>query len=496
MRRESPAANFHPQIDQTSPIPAVRQLYLRLREAIMAGRLASGHRLPSTRAASKEWRFSRGLIAAAYDMLIAEGYAVGRHGSGTYVATGLPAMHPSDGRRVGARLADAPRRISAMTAEVMGSPLSLQTLPQIAFVTGRVVHDERTSRLLGHIAKRHIDYRRDGYRDAQGDQELRSAIAAYLAASRGVRCEAGQVFITSGAQQALDLALRVVVTPGEAVLVEDPCHPPARQALVLNGVRVIGMPVDADGLITERLVEASADMPAALYVTPSHQYPAGSALPPARRLQLLAFARETGCWIIEDDYDSEFRYEGHPIASLQGLDEANRVIYLGTFSKSLLPSLRIGYVVVPPDLVAAFIAVRPVLDRFPALFQQRIVADFLNEGYFAAHLRRLRESCRASRDLLVHLLRERLGEHLVAAPPKQGIHLAAHSTGTWKNDRAVSQAAQRRGVVVIPVSPMHIASTRCDRLIFGFSGLSEQEADLGTKRLAKLFARLHSGKTV
>jgi GntR family transcriptional regulator/MocR family aminotransferase len=249
----------------------------------------------------------------------------------------------------------------------------------------------------------------------------------------------------------------------------------------------IGHPVDRDGLITETLACADVAPPALIYVTPSHQYPAGSSLPLKRRLELLSYARENGCWIVEDDYDSEFRYEGHPIASLQGLDQEDRVIYAGTFSKSLLPSLRVGYLVIPPDLTPVFRAVRPVLDRFPSVLPQRIVADFLNEGYFSAHLRRLRERNLASRDLLVHLLQERMGKHLNVPVPEQGIHLTARSSGTWSNDVAVSAAAQKNGVVVIPTSPMHVSTSTEPGLILGFSGLSEQEADTGTQRLAKMF---------
>lgn len=431
----------------------------------------------------------------AYEILIAEGYAVARHGSGTYVASGLPdAFSRSDKQSLPS--ASLPHRnISAAAAKVLSSAISLEPPEQIPFTTGRIVHDERTARLLSGIARRHINYVTDGYGDIQGEPALRSAIVAHLTASRGVRCTADQVFITSGTQQALDLAFRILVTPGDTVVVEDPCYPPARQSLIVNGAKVVGLPVDQEGLVTEKLVDADARPPTLLYVTPSHQYPAGSALSLARRLELLVYARENGCWIVEDDYDSEFRYDGHPIASLQGLDQANRVIYAGTFSKALLPSLRVGYLVVPNDLIPAFKAVRPILDRFPPTFQQRLVADFLNEGYFPAHLRRLRERYRASRDLLVRLLDERMGEHLRVSIPEQGIHLTARSAGTWKSDVAVAMVARKKGVVVIPVSPMHVSAPGENGLILGFSGLSEQEADTGTRLLTEMFDRTNFFKT-
>ncbi|PYE29874.1 GntR family transcriptional regulator [Rhizobium sp. PP-F2F-G38] len=486
-RRESLSAAFLPQIDLESEISLVRQLYLSLRNAIMAGRLGSGHRLPSTRLAAKEWKLSRGSVAEAYEILIAEGYASARLGSGTYVSPGLPDVfsQPDNSMQPGT---DSPcRTVSVAAAKALSLATSLETPKQLPFATGRIVHDERTTRLLSRIAGRYLNYSSDGYGDIQGEVELRSAIVAYLTASRGVRCTNDQVFITSGTQQALDLAFRVLVTPGDTVFVEDPCYPPARHALILQGAKIVGYPVDRDGLITEALVRANVDPPALIYVTPSHQYPSGAALPLTRRLELLSYARENGCWIIEDDYDSEFRYDGHSIASLQGLDQANRVIYAGTFSKSLLPSLRVGYLVVPPDLTQVFRAVRPILDRFPPVLPQRIVADFLNEGYFPAHLRRLRERHRASRDLLAHLLQERMGDHLSASSPEQGIHLTVRSAGIWSDDVAVSNAAQKRGVIVIPISPMHVSGSPAPGLMLGFSGLSEQEADIGTQWLARMF---------
>jgi GntR family transcriptional regulator/MocR family aminotransferase len=219
----------------------------------------------------------------------------------------------------------------------------------------------------------------------------------------------------------------------------------------------------------------------------------GSVLSLSRRLGLLAYAEDNDCWIIEDDYDSEFRYQGHPIASLHGLDKAGRVLYTGTFSKALLPSLRIGYLVVPIDLVPSFRAVRPAVDRCPPTFQQRVIADFLEEGYFPPHLRRLRERLRNSRDLLTGFLTERLADHLSVLLPDQGINLTVRSKGSWDDDTAVSSAALKRGVVVMPLSRMNVASTDRSRLLLGFSGLSEEEADVGTRLLAAVFERMESG---
>lgn len=487
-RREGPSAAFRPEIDPSSSAPLPRQLYLSLRNAVAEGRLSSGQRLLSTRLAATEWGISRGVIAEAYEILMSEGFAVARHGSGTYIASAIPEGVSRIGDIDGKGTPPVRRGVSAAATAILTRGPSLEPQKTLPFVTGRIAHDERTARLLNRIAVRHMNYAFEGYGDIQGDLRLRAAISAHLAVSRGVRCAPEQIFITAGTQQALDLAFRVLMTPDDTAVVEDPCYPPARQCLALNGINVVGLPVDRDGIDISRLLDGTLPPPAAFYVTPSNQYPVGSVLSLSRRLGLLAYAEENDCWIIEDDYDSEFRYQGHPIASLHGLDKANRVLYTGTFSKALLPSLRIGYLVVPADLVPAFRAVRPAVDRCPPSFQQRVIADFLEEGYFPAHLRRLRERLRASRDMLAGFMGERLAEHVAVLLPDQGINLTVRSTGSWHEDTAVSAAALKRGVVVMPLSRMNVVSTDRSRLLLGFSGLSEEEADIGTRGLAEVFA--------
>jgi GntR family transcriptional regulator/MocR family aminotransferase len=236
-RRENLSAAFLPHIDPVSNVSLVRQLYLSLRSAIVIGRLRPGHRLPSTRLASKEWHLSRGSIAEAYEILIAEGYASARHGAGTYVSQGLPDVFSPLHRATQPSASSPSRAVSAAAAKAFSLATSLETPKQLPFVTGRIVHDKRTARLLSRIAGRHSNSANDGYGDVQGEAELRSAVVAYLTASRGVRCTSDQVFITSGTQQALDLAFRVLVTPGDAVFVEDPCYPPVRHALVIQGAK-------------------------------------------------------------------------------------------------------------------------------------------------------------------------------------------------------------------------------------------------------------------
>lgn len=487
-RREGTAHLVDIAVDRASHVPLARQLYLALRQGIVAGRMPPGARLPSTRAASRLWGVSRGLVTEAYETLLSEGYAVGRTGSGTYVSTDVPERAGRPGGagwerpEPGRLLSRAARAVSTPSPQVAEPPL------QIPFVMGRTPPDDRTRAVLTHIAHRHLGSMSHHYRDPQGEEVLREAVAAYLLAARGVRCMPGRIFITAGAQQAIDLAIRTLIDPGDFVAIEEPCYPPARLALTVHGAMLAPVPVDGDGLDVNALA-ALAAKPRAVYVTPSHQYPTGAVLSMARRLALLDWAATTGAWVIEDDYDSEFRYDGRPLAALQGVDEHHCVIYVGTFSKALLPGLRLGYLVVPEDLVPAFRVMRTLLDRFPAPLQQLVVADFLAEGHFSSHLRRLREAYRASRDVLVSLLRARLSDYLEVNSPHQGVHLLARP-GAKHNDVTLAQAAHRHGVAVLPISPMHVAPKPRHGLLFGFTGLTHAEADHGTKRLAMAFAAL------
>jgi len=483
-RREDSGYLVHIAVDRLSDVPLARQLYLALRAAIIEGRLQAKARLPSTRAAARLWNVGRKTVVEAYETLLGEGYAIGRPGSGTYVADDVPdrASRPSRGGRVHARLGYS--LSDAAVAAVTGLGL-LEPPPQKAFVMGRAALDERTRGVLKRIGSRHLAVLADHYRDPQGEGRLREAVSVYLRAARGVRCEPERIFITAGSQQAIDLAIRTLVNPGDVVAIENPSYPPARLAIVAHNARLAPVPVDDNG-IDVTVLSGLAARPRAVYVTPSHQYPTGAVLSMARRLALLDWAAEANAWIFEDDYDSEFRYDERPLAALQGIDEHDRVIYIGTFSKALLPGLRNGYLVVPAELVPAFRAMRVLLDRFPAPFHQLVIADFLAEGHFSGHLRRLRDSYRASRDMLVSLLQERLARHLHVGLPRQGIHLLAR-LGAGRKDVRIAHAALRAGVTVTPVSPMHVGPMPLQGLVFGFAGLTDLEADLGTRRLAKVF---------
>lgn len=484
-RRESAAHLVDIDIDRASNVPIGRQIYLALRQAIVAGRMPAGVRLPSTRAATALWKVSRGSVVEAYDMLLSEGYIHGRPGSGTYVADDVP-MRGRAGKEN--KAADAAvLRISRAAALMLSTP-ALEPPPQVAFVPGRAALDEKSRAILTRLGHRHVDAASGVYGDPRGLPQLREAIATYLSAARGLRCDAERVIITSGAQQAIDLAARTLMDPGERVAIEDPSYPPARLAFSAIGAALTPIPVDSAGIQVDILQQSGADI-RAVYVTPSHQYPTGSALSMARRMALIDWAAARNAWILEDDYDSEFRYDERPLAALQGIDEHDRVIYIGTFSKALLPGLRLGYLVVPEALVPAFRSVRAVFDRFPATFHQLVVADFLTEGHFSGHLRRLRETYRTSRNTLFQFLRERTSDHLKTELPQQGIHLLAEPL----HDRAdieIAEAARRAGITLLPISPMSLLEKPRHGILLGFSALSEKDADIATYRLAKVMVAI------
>src|SRR5207244_1450796 len=245
---------------------------------------------------------------------------------------------------------------------------------------------------------------------------------AHVQAAQAVRCAPEQVIIVTGAQQGLDLTARVLLDPGDAVWIEDPVYPSARKALLAAGVRVVPVPVDREGLDVAAGEKRCPDARLA-YVTPSHQYPLGVVMSLSRRLALLDWARRAGAWVLEDDYDSEFRYAGRPLAALQGLDQSGRVIYLGTFSKVLFPSLRLGYLVVPPDLVDAFVAARAAIDRQTSTLMQAVVADFINEGHFLRHIRRMRTLYSERQETLLRAAQRDLGGALEVCPCATGLHL-------------------------------------------------------------------------
>jgi GntR family transcriptional regulator/MocR family aminotransferase len=472
------------QLDRASRTPLSRQIYMQVRSAVLSGTLQAGVRVPSSRAMASQLGVARASVVAAYEQLLAEGYVESRHGSGTFISTEVAGLS--------ARRRRAPR--AALRARV---PPTSRAFPDFersamqgdarAFNTGRTLVDARTTeswRSLTHRAVRRLGPNDLGYADPAGLPELRASLCDYLRVARAVHCEPDQIVITAGTQQAIDIAIRVWLAPGDDVWVEDPGYPLTHAQLLLAKVRAHAVAVDEQGLIVEA-GRRTAPQARAVFVTPSHQFPTGVAMSMARRLELLAWARQSGALVIEDDYTSEFRYSGPPLASLQGLDDGEQVIYVGTLNKALFPGLRLGYAVVPRHLLPAFVGARYLIDRQPATLQQVVVSEFMQQGHFAAHIRRMRQLYREQRDALAETLTRRAAGALQVALPDQGMHLVAYLRG-GVSDTAIEAAALRVGIVVRAISRFYRTARARPGLILGFSGFPRQLIVPAAARLAAL----------
>ncbi|MDZ4371914.1 MAG: PLP-dependent aminotransferase family protein [Phenylobacterium sp.] len=476
-------ADVYPWTPPEAGRPVVRQVYDQVRSAIHAGALKPGGRLPSSRDLAARLGVARASVVAAYDQLLAEGYAEGRTGSGTYVSGDLSGV--VDAASPDAAVQDGPGRLPAPAQALRRLALPAVPLEARTFSNGRTLMDARaldawgaaTRRVLRHLGPEHF-----GYSEPAGDLGLRHAIADYLRAARGVVCEPAQIIVTSGAQHAVDLAVRALLNPGDKVWLEDPGYPNTWQALDAATAEGVPVPVDRSGLIVSEGI-ARAPKARAAFVTPSHQFPLGVAMSMARRLELIAWARSAGAWIVEDDYASEFRYAGAPLASLQGLDGGERVIYVGTFNKSLFPGLRLGYLVAPQALVEPLSILRRLADRQPPSLTQAITLEFMDSGQFAAHIRRRRLAYKAQRDALAEALDRRLGDRLEVDSPDQGMHLIAYLK-PGHSDRAFEARALAGGVTARAISPLHHAAPPRQGLLLGFTGFPPKAMDAGVAKLA------------
>ncbi|HXE60290.1 MAG TPA: PLP-dependent aminotransferase family protein [Gemmatimonadaceae bacterium] len=477
-------------IDARRRTPIYRQLYEWFRSAILAGQLRPGQRVPSTRQLAAELGVSRIPVLGAYEQLHAEGYLETFVGAGTCVARSIPDRTRLIGRppakRTDARAARpaGPRRVSRLAGTIFQTDQSWLGNPG-AFRISLPALDKFPAAVWARLVHRHahrVTRAMMAYGDPMGDQSLREAIAEYVGAARAVRCDASQVMVTTGSQQGLLIAARVLLDPRDAVWIEDPAYPGARQALLAAGARMVPVPVDDEGLDVARGARAAAAV-RAVYITPSHQHPLGVTMSATRRMTLLGWASRTGTWIIEDDYDSEYRYDSRPIASLHSMDEDGRVIYVGTFSKVLFPALRLGYVIVPKDLAAAFSAMRDASDVFSSTLYQAVVNDFIREGHFARHIRRMRMIYMERRQVLVDALRAEAGERLEVVGAAAGLHLAA-LLRPGVSDAAVAERAARKSVLVTPLSSCCFKMPARGGLILGYGGTTPHEIRDGVKKLA------------
>lgn len=473
-------------VDRRSRTPLHRQVYEGYRDAIIERRLRAGERLPSTRALAAELCISRIPVVSAFEQLLAEGYIESRVGSGTFVSAAVqeqPSFRAPATPSISAP--PGPRRVSRASERL--EPQQSFTGARGAFRLSEPALDHFPFQVWSSLVARHSRVASPallGYGDAMGLGVLREALADYLRTSRGVRCEAGQIMVVSGSQQALELSSRVLLDPGDPVWMEEPGYSGARNAFGLTGARLIPVPVDDEGLDVSAGI-ARCPEARAVYVTPSHQYPLGVMMTASRRLRLLDWAWQSGAWIIEDDYDSEYRYEGPPVAALQGLDRDARVIYVGTFSKVLFPALRIGYMVLPEDLVERFARVRDTLDVFPPTLPQAVLADLINEGHFGRHLRRMRVLYQERRSALVEALAEQLGNAVQILGTEAGMHLVAALRGAV-SDQEISQRAAKQGIWATPLSTSFLGKPTCQGLVLGYGGTAASQMRSAVARLRRV----------
>jgi GntR family transcriptional regulator/MocR family aminotransferase len=468
-------------------VPLYRWLYEQLRKAILEGRLHPGARLPATRDLADAYRLSRATIVTAFEQLQSEGYVEGRTGSGTYVSKVLPEQLLQVGSvRPEAKLRH--RRIALSAYARRLQPFrSRSAHPVRAFRPNQAALDLFPATLWAQVAARRL--RRVSTKllaggETLGYRPLREAVAEYLNTSRGVKCSADQVLIVSGAQEGLDRTARLLLNPGDPAWIEEPGYPGAAAVLRAVGAKLCGVPVDAEGLDLERGIRRWP-RPKLVYVTPAHQFPLGVTMSLRRRLTLLEWARKAGVMIFEDDYDSEYRYSGRPVPALQGLDGAGVVIFGGSFSAVMFPAMRLGYLVVPPEMVDVFAAAQSVSTHHPPLLGQAVLCDFIREGHFARHIRRMREVYAERLGVLLKAARERLRGLVEISSVEAGLQ-----TIGWLRcgvlAESVAAAVAKKNVEVIPLRQYAFGRMRGNGIVLGFAAVEPRELRRGVEELASV----------
>ena len=480
-------ATLHLPLDRNVDVPIFRQISDGLRRAILDGRLRPGQRIPSTRGLATDLGVSRLPVLSAYEQLLHEGYLVGRTGSGTFVSKKIP-DHLMRSPAVG-RPTPVPRTGTSPRERAIPNHPSLTSwhVPVIPFQVGLPALDLFPHAAWAKLVARHVRKETPeqlAYSDPAGLRGLRVAIAEHLRASRAVRCVADQILIVSGSQAALRLTAATLLEPNDRVAIEEPGYFGAHRALRDAGAQLVPVPVDAEGLNVATL-ERRGENVRAVYVTPSHQYPLGATMSASRRFALLDWAARTEAWILEDDYDSEFRYISRPVGALQGMDAHDRVIYMGTFSKAIFPALRVGYIVVPPPLWARFLESRFAFDLFTPTLYQRALAEFLKEGHFARHLRRMRSAYLERRDALLHGLALHCGNLVRVHNSDAGLHVTV-LLPRGVGDYEMAGRLGRRGIAALALSTSYVGPARRQGLLLGFGCAAPEQLLEATRVLGEV----------
>lgn len=467
-------------LERGGPVPLYRQFYLRVRQQILSGHLPGGARLPSTRTLCKELGLSRITILNAFDQLTAEGFLASRTGAGTFVSeewigrappAGATGKHP--------QLSTLGQSMLSLRSGYFGGVSYAAWAPDcpVSFLPSHPAYDAFPERIWKRLLNRHLRKPTKsllGYGELKGVLRLRRAVVDYISDARGIECDVEQVVIVSGAQQAFNILSMLLLNPQDSVWMEDPGHIAARIVFQAQGTQLAPLRIDAQGLDVQQGLRERPDARLA-FTTPSRQHPLGATMSHSRRQELTDWAARRQAWIVEDDCDSEFRYVGRSPPALFAMDQAQRVIYVGTFSKVLYPSLRLGYVILPEALVEPFCAVRAVLDRSPPTLLQETVADFMIEGHFLGHIRRMRSLYQARQAALLEQLQRRLGGFLRVAEAQVGLHMMAWLPEAV-DDEALAQGLGQHDVFTYALSDYCMTRYLPPGLLLGFAATPEHQA--------------------
>lgn len=484
-------------LDSQSNVPLHRQLYEEIRRAILSGRFRSGERVPSTRALSESLGISRATVTLAYEFLLSEGYLQSTTGSGTYVCRQLPETlmrtNLKDGKHRASLETEKPKRSSRRLSKY-GSYLKERPWldygedePEIQFSFGRPDMEQFPFKtwiqIASQIAKKPELFLLDCPSKSQGYLPLRQTIAAHLAKSRAVNCSPAQIIIVNGSQQGIDLVTRTIIDRGDQVGIEDPGYIGAKKAFEVAGAQLVGIPVDGSGVVIEKLKNSATSAMKLLYCTPSHQFPTGVVLPLPRRLELLHWAQRNGTYLIEDDYDSEYRYSGRPVPSMAGLDHSESVIYIGTFSKVMFPALRLGYLVVPTGLIDVFARAKFLADRHSPLFQQQVLNEFIKSGHYERHIRRMRVLYEHRRQVVIAALRKQFDKNVDVLGENAGINILIRIHERMDDDLFI-RSARELGVGLVRTKQFYLSEAPAHEFLLNFAALSDEKIEEGVARLA------------
>ncbi|MCP5084041.1 MAG: PLP-dependent aminotransferase family protein [Alphaproteobacteria bacterium] len=478
-------------VDRGSTVPIYRQLDVALRKLILEGALRPAQKLPSSRELALELGVSRITVKSVYEQLVAEGYVEARTGAGTFVSRGLaedasPNLRPPrrQAKPPGDEISDHAKIISSSKASVRHGKIepfrpgvpALDLFP--LRIWNRYLSDALTSSERQNLSYGHVS----------GSAALRAAISRHLADARSMEADPSQIVITSGGQQAFAMIAFVLLNQGDTVWYENPGHIAGRDLMRIMGARVAPVPIDCEGLDLDHAIKRHPK-PAVIFTTPSHQQPLGTTMSLVRRLALLNYAQENNAWIIEDDYDSEFRYRGRPLPALSALDTERRVLYVGTFSKSMFASMRLGYIVVPPGLVDTFAKARNLLGQSSSTVVENAMACFMDDGRFVEHIRKMRRAYRDRRDSLYECLKQDCADHFDLRPTDAGMHLLAWLKG-GVDDQAAHRALLEAGIESLPLSVYAAEPIGQQALVLGFSGVSEKRIPTLVNRMSEALDKL------